>query len=121
MAQYSIGTRTFTAGEDLVAYRRVKLSGASVVYSAQGEDFIGVTETAASSGEKVTVALLGGRTHKCAASEALSAGAVIYGANSGKVSDTAVGPAVGYALEAALADGDIIEVIFDKSVGESWS
>ena len=121
MSQCAFGIKALTAGEALAAYRRVKLSGATVVYSDQGEDFIGITEGAVANAARAAVGLIGARTHKCVASEALAAGASIYGANDGKVSDTAVGPKIGFALEAALADGDVIECIIDKDASESWS
>jgi hypothetical protein len=38
-------------------------------------------------------------------------GATLYGAVDGKVKDTASGTAQGTALEAATADGDIVEVL----------
>ena len=122
MSQYAVGVKAFTAGAALARARRVKLaSGTSVVYSAQGENFVGVTIDAAASGAQVGVRLLGGCTQMVTAAGAINAGAEIYGANDGKVSATAVGPKIGYALEAAAADGDIIEVIVDKDVSESWS
>lgn len=56
---------------------------------------------------------LGGRTAFVVADEAIAAGSPVYGSDGGKVDDTAtVGSyLVGYALEAAAADGDIIEIV----------
>jgi predicted transport protein len=51
MSQFNIGSKAFVAGEDLEAYRRVKLSagsGSQVEYADAGEDFIGVTAAKAS-------------------------------------------------------------------------
>ena len=49
-------------------------------------------------------------------SEALAAGATVYTEASGKVQDTAQATAfqVGTALEAATADGDVIEVLYNN-------
>lgn len=113
------GCLTFTAGEALAQFRRVKLKSGSttvplqVEYADKNEKSIGYTETAAASGALVAI-----RPHNmpgtriATASEALAAGAVIYGADDGKVSDTATSAAtLGLALEAATADGDQIEIL----------
>ena len=50
-------------------------------------------------------------TQKMIANTAISAGALVYGAASGKVSAVANGNVEGVALEAAAADGDIINVL----------
>ena len=54
-------------------------------------------------------------THKMIAVEALAIGATVYTEASGKVQDTAAATSfiVGTALEAATADGDIIEVLYN--------
>jgi len=112
------GLKAFIAGENLEAFRRVKLSagsGTTVEYADAGEDFIGFTQDKVDSGEYVTVALRSAaRTYPAIASEALSAGAVLYGADDGKVADSASGTAIGTALEAATADGDSIEITCDN-------
>jgi hypothetical protein len=110
MSQENLGSKSFRAGEDLEAYRRVKLSGDNVVYADAGEEFIGVTAHKAVSGEQVTVNLRSSsRTYKMVAAGAITAGNVIYGANDGKVQASAAGVAQGLAIEAASADNDIIE------------
>jgi hypothetical protein len=55
-------------------------------------------------------------THKMIASEALAAGATVYTESDGEVQDTAQATAfqIGTALEAATADGDIIEVLYNS-------
>ena len=116
--------KTFTAGEALKAYRRVKLHSTAdqVVYADAGEDFIGITQEDAASGKHVTVDLTpNSGTNICIASEALSAHAVIYGDDDGKVCDTVKGTGIGWALDAAVNAGDQIEVRIDKNVGETWS
>ena len=113
------GPLTFTAGEALAQYRRVKLKSGSttvplqVEYADKNERSIGYTETAAASGALVAI-----RPHNmdgnriAVASKAIAAIAAIYGADDGKVSDTATGAAVlGVALEAATANGDQIEIL----------
>jgi len=111
------GNPAFIAGEDLEAYRRVKLSagsGNTVVYADEDEAAIGITQEKVNSGDNVTVMLdnIGG-TRLCTVAEALSAGATLYGADDGKLQDTDPGSGTprATALEAATAAGDIIEVL----------
>ena len=112
--QENMGRKGFTAGENLEAYRRVKLSGGTVVYADAGEAFIGVTTEKKSSGEIIDVALKGShRTFKVEAAEAFSQGAALYGAADGKVQDTASGTQMGTAMEAAAAATELVEVLFD--------
>lgn len=118
--QTEIGFKTFTAGEALEAFRRVKLSSGNVVYAGAGEEFIGVTQDKVASGDPVNVALrASARTYKMVAAAAVTAGAVIYGAASGKVDDAASGVAQGTALEAATADLDVIECLLNNGVAGS--
>lgn len=122
MSQEAIGSKGFVAGEALATCRRVRLHASTagvVVYSDADEECQGVTAGAAANAEHVTVNFLGGRTHRCTASGAISANADIYSAADGKVSASGAGSGsavVGKALEAALADGDIIECIFNATV-----
>jgi len=115
--QIENGLKTFTAGEALEVYRRVKLSagsGSQVEYADVNESSIGITQVKVESGEMVTVALrTTGRTFKVTANEAMAAGASFYGGNDGKVQDTDPGAGTirGVALEASTANGDIIEAI----------
>lgn len=115
MSQENVGVKTFTATEALEAYRRVKLttsSGTAVEYADAGEEFIGITAHKVAIGEMVSVTLRSAaRSYKAVAAEVLAVGAVLYGANDGKVQDTVSGTAQGTALEAATADGDVIEIL----------
>ncbi len=115
MSQATSSVKSFTAGEALAAYRRVKMSAAGTVsYADADEKAVGVTEAEAASGAYVPVRLLGGTTHKVTASAAVTANASIYAQNDGKVDDAGAGSgsaAIGIALEAALADGDVIECL----------
>ena len=119
MRGINAGPLTFTAGEALAQFRRVKLKSGSttvplqVEYADANEKSVGYTESSAASGDLVAI-----RTHNmpgnriAVASEALAALATIYGAADGKVSDTSTTAAtVGVALEAATADGDQIEIL----------
>lgn len=115
--------QTFYAGEALAAKRRVKINTSSpatttdppeVVYSDAGEDYIGVTEYAAASGELVAVKLVnapGSFEICCDIGSAIGRGTTLYGAADGKVSDTSSGSAQGVSKVAAATDGDIIEVL----------
>jgi hypothetical protein len=121
---YTEGIKTFQAGEDLAAKRRVRIMTDSpatttdppeVVYADAGEDFIGVTEYAASSGDLVAVKLNsapGTFECCCTVNSAIARGTVLYGAADGKISDASSGTAQGIAMEAAGASNDIIEVAF---------
>lgn len=118
---------TCTAGEAMAnLYARVKLSsytaGSPPTVALAGvtaEDDIGVIRAVAASGDEVGVELYGKPgTMLFNASAAISAGALIYPAASGKVSSTAVGEPIGYALEAADGSGSIFEaLVFPKARG----
>lgn len=116
MGQYTEGILTFKAGEALGERVRVKASSGTttdpieVVAAGAGEQHIGVTEYAVSSGDYVAVrprTMPGSKLG--VASEAFARGATLYGAASGKIKDTSAGSAIGIALEEATADGDIVE------------
>ncbi|MFA5156442.1 MAG: hypothetical protein WC532_03485 [Candidatus Omnitrophota bacterium] len=113
MSQFNIGSKAFTAGENLEAFRRVKLSagsGSQVEYADAGEAFIGFTAAKAVQGEMVSVDLkTTGRTYKVEANGAIAVGGNFYGANDGKISATVNGSIQGRVLEAAASDGEIIE------------
>ena len=112
------GKGTFTANGALGARVRVKLTSASstdppqVEVAGSGEQHIGYTEFAAASGALVTVVgRLGNFVQEAVAAEAFAVGAVLYGGANGKVQDTSAGSAIGVAVEAAGADGDVIRMI----------
>jgi len=111
------GLRTFIAGEDLGENIRVKIESGTtmdppeVVAAGAGEQHIGVTQFAVVDGTPVTVKITATPgTVEVVAADSFSRGAVLYGAASGKVSDTASGSSIGIAVEAATATGDIIEM-----------
>jgi len=109
---------TMQAGEDLIAFRRVKISGATVVYADAGETGIGTVQAAVDYSENANACIrldMQG-TSKMTADGIITAGAAVYAATDGKVSATVNGEPIGHAIAAAGADGDIIEVL-PKYVG----
>lgn len=117
MSQYVDGPcKTFECDEAIAQYARVKLdSDGKVTTAGLADKDIGTATVATfAAGESVAVRLrTAAGTHKMIASEALAAGATLYTEAAGKVQDTAQATAfqVGTALEAATADGDVIEVL----------
>jgi len=112
------GIKTFLAGEALGEKIRVKIQDATVtdppqvVAAGAGEQHIGITEYSVSSGDPVSVKLRNcSGTHEVQASKSITKGTVIYGSASGKVSDAAVGSAIGIALEDSAGDAQIIEIV----------
>lgn len=110
---------TFTAGEDLLPKRRVKIESGTVtippevVYADIGEQHIGTTgNDTVSDGDPVSITPINATgTYEVTASEAFVVGAILYGANDGKAADTSSGSAIGIAVEAATADGDVVEIM----------
>ncbi len=112
------GNLTFTANVALTLGQRVMvISGSTtnpieVELAGAGEAYIGTVLAPADAAKAVAVRPRNSvGTHEMVADAAISAGAAIYGAASGKISSTANGSQIGIAIEAATADGDIIEVL----------
>ena len=112
------GPKTYTAGTDLLAKRRVKIESGTVttppevVYAGAGEDFIGVTEYAVLDGEPVAIKLnnqSGTFEIECLVDSAIARGTVLYGGANGVVTDASSGTAQGISNEVG-ADGQHIEV-----------
>ena len=111
--------RTFVAGSDLSAkqFYIVKLGtgatyGNDVVLSSAATDVhVGVLQNTPAAGEAATVQFLG--TTKVVAGAAIARGAYVSADASGKAASNTTDKenAIGMALEAAAADGDIIEVL----------
>lgn len=113
MSQENLGAKAFVAGEDLEAFRRVKLSagsGSQVEYADAGEAFIGITAAKAAQNDFVTVNLkTTGRTFKLVAAGAIGVGGDFYGADDGKISAAVSGSIIGKALEASASDLEVVE------------
>ena len=106
-------TITRQAGEDLIAFRRVKISGSTVVYADAGDAGIGTVQAAVDYSEDANAAIRldNAGTSKMTASGAVTAGAKVYSDDDGKITATKSDYTVGFAIEAATADGDIIEIL----------
>jgi hypothetical protein len=123
---YTEGNLTFFADIALAKALRVKIKSGSttdpieVELAGLGEAHIGTVLKPALIDELVAVKPRNAQgTHEMVAAGAISAGAVFYGAASGKISATVAGAAIGIAVEASTADGDIIEVFPFESEGRS--
>lgn len=113
MSQFVDGqTRQFTAGAAIGQFLRVvESSGVIAVAGASTPAYGTMEDPAVAAGDVVAVRLrTASGTRKMVASEAIAANAPVYAAASGKVA--ANGSILeGTALEAASADGDVIEVL----------
>jgi hypothetical protein len=117
MSQYNVAgiiTLTVKAGETILANQRIKFDAGEAVTAVADEFAIGFAQMNAAAGERVSVRLVNSQgTFKAIAKEAFAIGASLYGALAGKVQDT--DPGAGtirfMALEAATADGQIVEVL----------
>ena len=118
MSQYIDGNeKSYIADEAIAINLRVKLdSDGRVTTAGIADKEIGTSATPAfAAGDSITVRLRSASgTHKMVAIEALAAGATVYTEANGKVQDTAASTSfqIGTALEAATADGDVIEVLY---------
>jgi len=101
----------------LLRYRRVILSAGVLAYAGANDRALGVTagNTPASGLGASTVAAVVSSaapgTRYIEAGAAIAQYAPVYGAASGKIDDVPNGNLVGIALQAATADGDVIEVL----------
>lgn len=84
------------------------VTAAGAVAPAAG-NAVGFANTGASTGQRVPVTTLG--TALAVAGAAVAAGAAVEVGAAGKVVTKSAGVAVGRALTAAAADGDVIEVL----------
>lgn len=103
--------KTFIAGAAIAARRIVKFDGAGNVVIADGDtdDMIGISDAASdvASGGRVDVHMT--MQPEIEASGAIAAGAAISAAADGRAKAAAAGDvAIGFAVEAADAAGDII-------------
>jgi len=111
MSQYvESACKADTAAAAIAQYLRVKTAGALAVAGATDAE-LGTMEVAATAAGPATVRLRTAQgTCKMVASAAITANAYVYAAASGKIASTG-SLLIGRALEAATADGDVIEVL----------
>lgn len=128
MAQYvDTLTKTFIAGGALAQHVRVKLTSGKLAAAGVADDWIGTTTTEAFADGDAVAVRLRGVTSKHTAAGAITTGAKVYAAASGKVDDAITTELVGIALPlnsessttCAGADGDICEVL-TLSGGQSY-
>lgn len=115
------GFKTFEADEAIPLYSRVKLdSDGKITMAGLTDKSIGTLQTkpALAAGDLVPVKLRSAAgTHKVRIKEAASAGALLYSEAGGEVQDTAEATAFieGTALEASVAEDDIIEFLYNNA------
>lgn len=113
MTVMSNSPKSFVAGEALSAFYRVKIAGATrAAWLADAADYgVGTTIEHAAINKNVAVRLWEhGGSHKCVASGVVAAGQKVYAAAGGKVAASGT-LLIGTALDAATADGSVIEVL----------
>ena len=121
---YNQGIRAFDTVTDIEAHRLLSMAANGNVAhnSATATNSpVGVSEYAANSGDTVSVKLINcAGTFEMTASGAIDRGDEVYADAAGKVSALPAGAGdylrIGLALEAATADGDIIEVLPDNHI-----
>lgn len=109
---------TFTTGAAVAAKRLVKLSSSEVIHNTvtDTDNPIGISEYPAADGDNVLVRLLSeAGSLEMTAAGVISADADVYAGANGKIQSLPSGVGdykkIGIALEAATADGDIIEIL----------
>ena len=108
-------TKSFTADGAIKQHALVRVTATGVATAGITHHAIGsATREAFAAGDEIAVKLLtGSGTHKVIASAALAQGADVFTAASGKVGASAsTARRIGKLLEAAGADGDIVEMVF---------
>jgi len=104
-------TRADTAAGAVAQFLRVKTPGAIATAGAL-EQSIGTMDRTCVAAGPCTIRLKSAEgTRKMVAAAAITAGAPVYGAAGGKISSVANPNIEGYALEAAAANNDVIEVL----------
>lgn len=99
----------------LTQFQLVKTAGALVVSAADTDVVIGVIQSGADASEANVPVCIFGQT-KAKASGAIAKGARVCPDSSGRIKTAATGDLVcGVALEAAAANGDIIEIFFNPT------
>lgn len=115
MSQETHGVLTFTAGEALAQYRRVKLDGSTakqVVYADAGDHGIGTVRVLCASGDLIGITPhVWEGTQKMVAAGVIAVNTEVFAAADGKIQQAPCGERLGIALEAAAGDGHVIEVM----------
>lgn len=109
--------RSFLADNAVAQYRVVKVTSTGCdVATAATDKVVGVEQNGCAAAEQAVVKFLG--TSKVVASAAVSVGDLVTATTGGKVVTTTTdhNVIVGRALEAAAADGDVIEVLLMPGV-----
>ncbi len=113
MSQWNENTKTLPSAAAIGIYERViNDSAGKWALAGAADKGIGIAMGTVTGADKPVAARLlnNAGTIKMKASVAISAGALVYSAASGKIGVTATNKLEGRAIEAATADGDIIEV-----------
>jgi predicted RecA/RadA family phage recombinase len=104
-----------TASADVIGGRLVSLTAAWAVgpSGADSAAVLGVAGFDAKAGETVTVYTRAGGVQRLTASGAIAVGAKVSAAAAGKIQTLgSTSNPIGLALQAAAADGDVIDVLF---------
>jgi hypothetical protein len=111
MSQQNRGPKTLLAAGTIARYDRVYVdSNGKWAQAGATNKAHAIALDAAAANEPLSAELIL-PTVKMKAGVAISAGALVYSAASGKIGTTGTNRLEGTAIEAATADGDIIEVI----------
>ena len=115
------GIRSFTAGEALEPFRRVKISSGTAVYADAGDRYDGVTLDTVASGAQAAIKLRNHPgTYKIECAGAVTSGATVYAADDGKVDENvALGESIGISLDTGDGSGSIVEVLPQPKLGGS--
>lgn len=110
-----------TAGEDFdVPFLRVKASGRTAKIADASDYGIGTNQKDVDSGDEMDVRTYAEGTCKMVASAAITAGAKVYAAASGKIAATGT-LKVGTALDTATGNNSVIEVLPHCGLNQSSS
>jgi len=115
MATYNEGIRAFAAETDLSQARRIQLlPSGEAAYAGAGELGEGLSMYGVKAGDSVAVRLFGSGTEMATAAGPFALGERLFAAPDGKVqglpAEAGEYLCVGKAVEAANADGDIVEI-----------
>lgn len=108
-------TRALPCSGAIAKYLRVKITAGQIAVAGAADTCVGTLEEASfNAGDMRAVRLRTAQgTRKMVAAGAIAAGAPFYAAAGGKISATPNGNPEGFAIEAAAANNDVIEVMMD--------